>query len=597
MPEGEGKTPPRIAEEPVQMGETGFRALFAKLRKRRIIETLAAFIGGGWLLLEFVHWLLVDHYHFPEKSIDITFVTILGALLCTLVWRWFSGREKPRKFKLELVLIPLVVLITVLLDINLLLHLKAPESETIPAAKWKNSIAVLPFVDMSPQKDQEYFCDGMTEELINRLSNIKELKVPARTSAFFFKGKAQDIQEVGQKLKVNTVLEGSVRRAGNELRITAQLVNIADGYHLWSETYDRELQDIFALQDEISIQIINKLKIELLGEVRDRVVKRHTDNTEAYDSYMKGMWLWNNKLTEEDWRKAILNFERAIEIDPNFSLAYAGLAGVHLELTYFNFVSAAEALPKAKRALEHALKIDHELPEALMMSSEIKYRFEYDWLGGESDIKRALELNPNYGDAHMVLGEILLLNKGQINKAIKETSEGLELDSLSLYKQAAFAFVLYQAERFDDALKQCMKSLELDPEYSFTLAVLGRCYVQKSLFQEAIAAFQRAVAFSGNSTEFLSYLAHAYVMSGNLEKAHEILRELDKLSKQVYVSKYHLAFIQAAMGEKDKAFESLESAYKERDGELVFLKTDPKFVVLRSDPRYHELLKKMGFVK
>ena len=251
-------------------------------------------------------------------------------LLCTLLWRWFSGREKPRKFKLELVLIPLVVLITVLLDINLLLHLKAPESETIPASKWKNSIAVLPFVDMSPQKDQEYFCDGMTEELINRLSNIKELKVPARTSAFFFKGKAQDIQEVGQKLKVNTVLEGSVRRAGNELRITAQLINIADGYHLWSETYDRELQDIFALQDEISLQIINKLKIELLGEVRARVVKRYTDNTEAYDSYMRGMWLCNNKATEEEWRKAILHFERAIEIDPNFSLAYVGLAIVHL---------------------------------------------------------------------------------------------------------------------------------------------------------------------------------------------------------------------------------------------------------------------------
>jgi adenylate cyclase len=597
MPEGDKKTPPQSAEKRPQIKESRFRALFAKLRKRRIIETLAAFIGGGWLIIEVVERLLVSHYHFPEKTIDITVVTLIGGLLCTLIWRWFSGREKPRKFKLELVLIPLVLIITLLLDINLLLHLKGPESETFPPPKWKNSIAVLPFVDMSPQKDQEYFCDGMTEELINRLSNIKELKVPARTSAFFFKGKAQDIQEVGQKLKVNTVLEGSVRRAGNELRITAQLVNIADGYHLWSETYDRELQDIFALQDEISLQIINKLKIELLGEVRDRVVKRHTDNTEAYDSYMKGMWLWNNKLTEEDWRKAILNFERAIEIDPNFSLAYAGLAGVHLELTYFNFVSAAEALPKAKRALEHALKIDHELPEALMMSSEIKYRFEYDWLGGESDIKRALELNPNYGDAHIVLGEILLLNKGQINKAIKETSEGLELDSLSLYKQAAFAFVLYQAERFDDALKQCMKSLELDPEYSWTLAVLGRCYVQKSLFQEAIAAFQRAVAFSGNSTEFLSYLAHAYVMSGNLEKAHEILRELDKLSKQVYVSKYHLAFIQAAMGEKDKAFESLESAYKERDGELVFLKTDPKFAVLRSDPRYHELLKKMGFVK
>jgi len=588
-----------ISHKLIRLGRqmaSSFKSFLAKLRKRHLIETLAAFIGGGWLLLEFVHWLLVDHYHFPEKSIDITFVTILGALLCTLIWRWFLGREAPRKFKLELVLIPLVLLITLLLDINLLLHLRGPEPETVPAAKWKNSIAVLPFVDMSPQKDQEYFCDGMTEELINRLSNIKELKVPARTSAFFFKGKAQDIQEVGQKLKVNTVLEGSVRRAGNELRITAQLINIADGYHLWSQTYDRELQDIFALQDEISLEIINKLKIELLGGVRDRVVKRYTDNTEAYNFYIRGIWIDRNRVSEEESRKAILHFERAIEIDPNFSLAYAGLAGVYLNLSFFHFVSADEALPKAKRALEHALKIDHELPEALTLSGLIKYRFEYDWPGGESDIKKALELNPNYGIAHLCLPAILL-NNGQIDKAIKENSTALELDPLSLYVQGTSAVILYQAGRYDDALKQCQKSLELDPEYPFTLATLGRCYVQKSLFQEAIAALQKAVSFSGNNTEFLSYLAYAYVMSGNLEKAHEMLRELDKLSKHIYVSKYHLAPIQAAVGDKDKAFESLQSAYKERDADLIYLKTDPRFDVLRSDPRFEMMLKKIGLEK
>jgi len=596
MSEGEGKTPPQSAEKHPQIKESGFRALFARLRKRRIIETLAAFIGGGWLIIEVVHFILIGHYHFPEKTLDITIVTLLCALACALIWRWFSGREKPRKFKLEVVLIPLVVLITVLLDINLLLHLKGPESETVPAAKWKNSIAVLPFVDMSPQKDQEYFCDGMTEELINRLSNIKELKVPARTSAFFFKGKAQDIQEVGQKLKVNTILEGSVRRAGNELRITAQLINIADGYHLWSETYDRELKDIFALQDEISLQIINKLKIELLGEVRDRVVKRYTDNTEAYNSYIRGVWIDRNRVAEEESRKAILHFERAIEIDPNFSLAYAGLAGVYLNLSFFHFVSADEALPKAKKALEHALKIDHELPEALTLSGLIKYRFEYDWPGGESDIKKALELNPNYGIAHLCLPAILL-NNGQIDKAIEENSTALELDPLSLYIQGTSAVILYQAGRYDDALKQCQKSLELDPEYPFTLATLGRSYVQKSLFQEAIAALQKAVSFSGNNTEFLSYLAYAYVMSGNLEKTHEILRELDKLSKHIYVSKYHLAPIQAAVGDEDKAFESLQSAYKERDADLIYLKTDPRFDVLRSDPRYEMMLKKIGLEK
>jgi serine/threonine-protein kinase len=577
--------------------QSSFRVFLSNLRKKRIVEILAAFIGGGWLIIEVVHFILIGHYHFPEKTLDITIVTLLCALACTLIWRWFSGRERPRKFKLELVIIPLLVLITVLLDINLLRHLKGLEPETVPAAKWKNSIAVLPFVDMSPQKDQEYFCDGMTEELINRLSNVKELKVPARTSAFFFKGKAQDIQEVGQKLKVNTVLEGSVRRAGNELRITAQLINIADGYHLWSETYDRELRDIFALQDEISLEIINKLKIELLGGIAERVVKRYTNNTEAYDSYMRGMWLWDNKLTEEDWRKAILYFERAIEMDPNFSLAYVGLAGVHLDLSSWHFVSSNEAVPKAKKALEQALQIDHYLPDALAWLGFIKHRFEYDSPGGESDIRKALELNPNCRDAHWNLAHILLLNKGQIDKAIEENSEALELDPLSLYTQVGYAWILYQAGRYDDALKQCQKSLELDPEYPYALSVLGRCYIQKSLFQEAIAALQKAVVFSGNSTEYLSSLAYAYVISGNLEKANEILTELDKLSKHAYVSKYHLAPIQAAMGDKDKAFESLESAYKERDSDLIVLKVDPRFAVLHSDPRFEMMLKKIGMEK
>jgi len=596
MPEGEGKTPSQSAEKHPQIEDSGFRVLFAKLRKRRIIETLAAFIGGGWLLLEFVHWLLVDHYHFPEKSIDITFVTILGALLCTLIWRWFSGQEKPRKFKLELVILPLVLLIIVLLDVNLLLHLKGPESETFPASKWKNSIAVLPFVDMSPQKDQEYFCDGMTEDLINRLSNIRELKVPARTSAFMFKGKTPDMHDVGEKLKVRTALEGSVQKSGSRLRITAQLINIADGYHLWSEKFDRELKDVFSIQDEISLEIINKLKIKLLGEERARVVKRYTESTEAYDSYMRGMWIFNNKMTEEEFRNAILHFERAIEIDPNFSLAYVGVAGVQFSLSNLHFVSAEEAIPKAKKALKQALKIDHELPEALALLGRIKYQFEYDWIGGESDIEKALAINPNWGFAHLGLARFLL-TLGQIDKAIEENSTALELDPLSLLMQGACAWVLYLARRYDDALEQCRKTLELDPQYPLALSNLGLCSIQKSLFQEAIAALEKATVSSGNNTEFLSYIAYAYVMSGNLEKAHEVLGELDKLSEHVYVPKYYLAPIQAAMGDKDKAFESLESAYKERDADLIFLNVDPKFDVLRSDPRFEMMLKKIGLEK
>jgi TolB-like protein/Tfp pilus assembly protein PilF len=450
---------------------------------------------------------------------------------------------------------------------------------------------------MSPQKDQEYFCDGITENLINRLSNIRQLKVPARTSAFFFKGKPQDIQEIGKKLKVQTVLEGSIQKSGSQLRITAQLINIADGYHLWSEKYDRELKDVFSIQDEIALEIINKLKIELLGEERARVTKRYTDNTEAYDSYMRGTWLYYNKMTEEDWRKAILHFERAIEIDPDFSLAYYQLAGINLDLSLWNFVSPDEAVPKAKKALEQAIRIDPELPEALALSALIKFRFEYDWLGGESDTRKVLGLNPNCMDAHNNLGQNLLANKGQIDKAIEEGSAALQLDPLSLYWQGNHAWFLYEARRYDDAIRQCQKSLDIDPEYPWSLSILGRCYLQKTLFQEAVAALQKAVAYSGNSTENMSYLAYAYVMSGDLEKARETLGELDELSKSIYVSKYCLAPIYAAMENKNRAFELLELAYEERDGNLIFLKVDPKFDVLRSDPRYEMMLKKIGLEK
>lgn len=369
-------TPPKREVPPARKRKpSGFKGFLFELRKKRIIEILAGFAGGGWLTYEIVHWILVVHYHLPEKLLDITLTTLIGTLLCTLTWRWFTGREKPRKFKPEFILIPLVFLLTILLDINLILHLKGPASETFPASQWKNSIAVLPFVDMSPQKDQEYFCDGMTEELINRLSNIRELKVPARTSVFTFKGKAEDIREIGRKLDVQQVLEGSVRKEDRQLRITVQLVNVSDSYHIWSETFDKELTKVFAIQDEISLTIADKLKLTLLRDERARLVKSPTENLEAYNLYLLGRYFLNRASAEEDFNKVIGYFEQALAKDPSYALAYVGQATCYSLFCLTGYLAPKEGYPKAIEAAKKALELDEELGEKLTPRSAISSWF------------------------------------------------------------------------------------------------------------------------------------------------------------------------------------------------------------------------------
>ena len=569
--------------------KTGLGRFVLKLRQRKIITTLAAFIGGGWLLLEFVHWLLVDHYHFPEKAIDITFITILGTLVGTLLWRWFSGREAPRKFKLELVLIPLVVLITVLLDINLLLHLKAPESETVPASKWKNSIAVLPFVDMSPQKDQEYFCDGMTEELINRLSNIKELKVPARTSAFMFKGKAEDIREIGRKLDVQTVLEGSIRKEDHQLRITVQLVNVSDSYHIWSETFDRELTKVFSIQDEVALTIADKLKLTLMREDKTKLVKRPTENLEAYNLYLQGRYFWN-KRTAEEIRKAIDFFNQAIEIDSHYALAYVGLADCYLLLPVYGRFPIREVLPKAKEAVSRALEVDDTLAEAHTSLAAV-IESEGAAADAEREYKRAIELNPNYPMVHLWY-HVFLRFRGRLDEAEAEIRRAKELDPLSLIINSGWGDMLYLKKKYDQAIQQYSKTLELDQSFAEARRMRGKCYQQKGMFEEAIADFQKAREDFGNNPYGLGDLGNAYAVSGEKTRAIEVLKNLLELSKQGYSLNYDIAFVYCGLGDKDKAFEYLEKAYNVKE-EMADFKVDPAWESLRSDPRYQPLLERL----
>jgi len=577
---------------------TGIRSFFSNLRKKRIIEILAAFIGGGWLILEFVHWLLVDHYHFPEKTIDITFITILGTLLCTLIWRWFSGWEEPRKFKLELVLIPLVVLITVLLDINLLLHLKIPESETFPAPKWRNSIAVLPFDNISPEQGQDYFCDGLTDELITKLSKIKDLKVIAKTSTFSFKGKEIDIRDIGKKLNVATVLEGGVRKAGNKLRITAQLINVADASHLWSDTYDREITDIFTIQEEIALAIVDALRLRILGEERTKLVKRPTENLEAYNLYILGRYFFN-RATEEDFKKSIAYFLQALAKDPSFALAYAGLANTYVYLCWDVWMAPKEGYPKAREAATKALELDESLGEAHAALGTIKFYFDWDLSGAELEFQRALKLSAGSPTVYSLYGYYLSLT-GRFNEAIACFMRAIELDPVTPGAIFDLGMSYSLAGRYDEATAQFKRNLDLDPNYFWAQFWLALNFAFKGLHSEAMAQADKMKSlwpWTENDPVSLGYSGWIYAIGGRKEAARNKLDRLLDLRSKRYVDGYLIGAIYAGSGEKEKAFQWLTKAYEERSANMVELKVIPVLNNLRSDPRYHELLKKMGFVK
>jgi len=456
------------------------------------------------------------------------------------------------------------------------------------------SIAVLSFVDMSPQKDQEYFCDGMAEEIINALTKIRGLQVVARTSAFYFKGKDMDVREVGRMLDVETVLEGSVRKSGNRLRITAQFINVADGFHLWSERYDRVMEDVFEIQDEISLAIVEKLEVALGVLERGPLVKPPTDNLEAYDLYLRG-----RHLLEHQWdiRKALTLFNQAIELDPRFALAHVGIARAYNTLGFYGLVRPAEILPKAKAAVQQALEFDDKLSEAYSLWGWINYMYDWDWVNAERHLKRAITLDPSSAEAHWRYAHFLFWVCGQFDEAEDETRRSMELDpnnSLLLTLLGIFQTV---AGRYSEAIATHLKSVELAPTSSIALHELGRAYQNNQMYSEAIATYEKEIALSGRHPWPVFELARCYSAVGKNEEAETFIGELFARSKNEYVQTSLLAVLLAIQGRIDEAFELLDQAYADRDGILYIIKYIPIFDTLRDDPRFDAFLKKMGFDK
>ena len=461
----------------------------------------------------------------------------------------------------------------------------SPSSEETAGAK---SIAVLPFANMSADPENEYFSDGITEEIINALTQLDGLHVAARSSSFLFREKGIDIAEVGAKLKVATVLEGSVRKSGNRVRITAQLINVADGYHLWSERYDREMDDVFAIQDEIASTIADRLKVTLSGEADEPLVKPPTANLEAYQLYLKGRYLWN-KRTPQGLEEAIDYFRRAIERDAGYALAYAGLADVYLLMGSYRHLPGADAHAKAKEAADKALALDDTVAEAHASRAQV-LREERDWRGAETEYRRAIELNPNYATAHQ-WHATLLAGFGRIEEAIREIRRAEELDPMSHAISVTVATVLFMARDYDATIEQLEKTLALEPTFFSAHAWLGIVYAGKGMYREAIRSVERAVALNPKNLNVLQGAAYAYPMSGRRDEALELIERGTQGEGAGWVG-----FVYAALGENDLAFEWLKKAL---DADVLWaavfdLKVHPFWDSLRSDSRFEGMVRRLN---
>ncbi len=561
-------------------------SLLGKIQRRGIIGALATFAGSGWLLYEIVHFILVEHYHLPDRLKDIAIMSVLCAALCNLTWRWFRGEQKPRKPKWELILIPIFILAAAVINITYALHLNVhepdPYGKMIGEIKWKNALAVLPFINMSSDKEQEYFCDGLTEEMITKLSQIRELKVTARTSAFAFKGENRDIREVGRKLGVDKILEGSVRKEGARLRISAQLINTADGFHVWSESYDRDLDKVFRIQDDIALSVAGALKITLFEKEGSR---SQTQNIEAYDEFLLGRNDFVNS-TKDNLEKAIRHFERAVELDPGYARAWAILGAAVALQANIGFAPIERNRQKAVAAIDRALQLDDRLAYAHSVMGWIRMTFDWDWAGADAAFKKALSLNPGTGLHNAAQ---LALALGRFESALALARRAVELDSLNATAQMNLAVTAFYAGRLEEAAAVFAKLLQLSPERANVNALLGQVYLAQSLPEKALAAAEK----ERDPLFRLPVLAMAYRALGREKEAYKALGELIENCREG--GAYQIAQVFAFIGEADQAFEWLEIAYNQRDGGLYLTWADPFLKPLRRDPRFAAFLKKLHF--
>jgi TolB-like protein/DNA-binding winged helix-turn-helix (wHTH) protein/Tfp pilus assembly protein PilF len=454
------------------------------------------------------------------------------------------------------------------------------------------SVAVLPFINASSDSNAEYLSDGITESLINNLSQLPNLRVMARSTVFRYKGKDIDPQKIGNDLHVQAVLSGRLVQQGKLLVIQAELMDVKTGTQLWGGQFNRGVEDVLALQYDLSSEIAEKLRLKLTGDEKQRLAKRYTEDAEAYQFYLKGRYYWN-KRSPEGTRKAVSYFQQAKDKDPAYALAYAGLADAYTYLSFFNLAPPRDAMPRAKTAAMMALEIDEHLAEAHVSLGYISFAYDWDWSAAGKHFDQALALNPTLTRAHNFY-PLYLSSRGMAQQALAVAKAALDLDPASPSVSHYLALQLYLARQFDQAIEQCHKTLDLDPNFAIAYQVLGQAYLAEGMNREAEPVLEKYSALSQGSADSLALLGYSHARLGERSQALRTLDELKATSKKSYVPAFYFAMIYAALEDKDQAFMQLEKGYDERFARFAYLKLEALWDPLRSDERFSDLVRRVG---